>query len=274
MKDAVEIKDIFLSYMGQGTSETAGIGMLGLFLVALIGLVWYSGRKKQTAIVWAIIFSVLCVFNNLSMKILAKFTSDQTFYRFFWAVPILFVIAFVVVKALEESKGILAKGAIVVLVMAIFMNMGPGFATRERFVYSGSMEKIPGDVKQIGEIIEANKMSERPVCLMDLSTQLMIRVENPKVVWAVGRNKRRYFEENGYGTGKYKYVENMLRVVDSGEKIRPRKFKRALKRKNVEFVVVSKGFEMEEYMQRVGLNLVGESDSYLVYQNKEIQVTV
>ena len=269
MKDAIEIKDIFLAYMGQGT--TAGIGMLGLFLASLIGLLWYQGRKKQTGVIFVLFFSVVLVFNDFSMKILQKFTSAQTFYRFFWAVPVLMVIAFVVVKAVEESEGILIKAGIVVLVMAVFINLGPGFATKERLVYSGTMEKIPGDVKQIGVIIEENKVSERTVCLMDLSTQLMIRVENPKVVWAVGRNVRRYFEENGYGTGKYRVAERMLKVVDNGKKVRVRKFRKALKKKNVEFVVVSKSFAMEKYMQRVGLDFVGESDSYQVYQNTSIQ---
>lgn len=270
MQNVIQIKDIFLNYMGQGTQKAAGIGILGMFLAALIGVVWYQGRKGQKEVAVCICLSVLLIFNDCSMRILSKFTSGETFYRFFWAVPVLFLIAFVVVKAVEESKGVLSKGVILVLLCLAVMNLGNGFATRESFTYAGSMEKIPEDVKQVAAIVEEHKISESPVCLMDVSTQLMIRVENPKIVWAVGRNKRRYFETYGFETGKYRYVENMLRVVDYGEKIPLRKFRRALRKKKVEFVIIHKQFQMQEYMERTGLELVGESDSYQVYLNQGI----
>lgn len=271
MQNVIQIKDIFLTYMGEGIQRTTGIGILGLFLAALIGVVWYQGRKGQKEVAVCICLSILLIYNDISMKILSKFTSGDTFYRFFWGLPVLFLIAFVVVKAVEESKDMVSKGVIIVLVILMFMNLGTGFVTRESFAYSGSMEKIPEDVKQVAAVVEEHKISESPVCMMDLSTQVMIRVENPKIVWAVGRNKRRYFETYGFGTGKYRYVENLLKVVDYGEKIPVRKFKRALRKKKVEFVIIHKQFEMERYMKRAGLELVGESDSYQVYLNQGVQ---
>ena len=77
-----------------------------------------------------------------------------------------------------------------------------------------------------------------------------------------------HFTQYGYDNGKkrYLYTENILKVVDSGIEIEKKKLRKTLKKKNVEFLVMKKSYQMDEYLKEAGLNPVGESDNYIVYQ--------
>ncbi len=253
------------SYMGQ-----SGIGLL--FLASLLVLLGYHMQEKETKdkkiLIWVIGLSVVLLFNDVSMKILGKLTDSATLYRFLWAIPVIFVISYVVVNCFAKVKGAAGKvmmAGICVLMLAL---MGNGYVNKDNLKYPGSMEKIPQDVKTICQIIEENKTVENPVCAFDQATQLMVRAENPSIVWAVGRRPYLHFQQYGYDNGKnkYLYAQNLLKVVDSGIEIERKKLRKTLKKKNVEFLVMKKSYQMDEYLKDAGLNPVGESDNYIVYQ--------
>lgn len=77
-----------------------------------------------------------------------------------------------------------------------------------------------------------------------------------------------HFVQYGYDNGKkkYLYAQNLLKVVDSGMEIERKKLRKTLNKKKVEFLVMKKAYQMDEYLKEVGLCPVGESDNYIVYQ--------
>lgn len=253
------------NYMGQ-----SGIGML--FLVSLLVILGYHMQEKETkdrkVFLWVAGLGVILLFNGISMNILGEFTDSATFYRFLWVIPVIFVISYVTVSCFGKVKGIAGKTVLAGICVLMLALMGNGYVNKDNLKYPGSMEKIPQDVKTICQIIEENKTIENPVCAFDLATQLMVRAENPSIVWAVGRRPYMHFVQYGYDNEKkmYPYMENLLKVVDSGIEIEKKKLRKTLKKKNVEFLVVKKSYHMDEYLKEVGLNPVGESDNYIVYQ--------
>lgn len=249
---------------------SSGIGLL--FVVCLFWLIVYYAQEKKNktkkVLIWVIFFSVFLLLNDVSMRVLEKFTDSATFYRFLWAVPVVPVIGYTAVKLFSAAKGISAKLVLVGLCVLLLALMGKGYVSTEALRYPGTMEKIPQDVKTICQVIEEHKTVERPICMFDQATQLMVRSENPSIVWAVGREPYRYFQQYGYDNGskRYRYSENLLKVVDGGIQIKRKKLRKTLRKKNVEFLVVKKEYAMDEYLKKTGLNPVGESDNYTIYQ--------
>lgn len=252
-------------YMGQ-----SGIGML--FLVCLLVILGYHVQEKdsrdQKFLVWVILLSVVFLFNDVAMKVLGKLTDSSTFYRFLWAVPVIQVTAYGVVNFFSRAKGAAAKIVVASICVLLLAIMGNSYVTADSLRYPGTMEKIPQDIKKVCEIIDEYKTVENPVCALDQAAQLMVRTEDPSIVWAVSRKRCLYFQQYGYdnGSGKYRYSENLLKVVNSGIQIKKKKLRKSLRKKKVEFLVIKKEYGMDAYLKKVGLNPVGESDNYIVYQ--------
>ena len=265
MYEVNSILETLKIYIGQ-----SGIGLL--FLVCLLLILGYHVQGKDTrsgkTLIWVIFLSVVVLFNDVSMKVLGKLTDSATLYRFFWAVPVILVTAYGVVNFFSKAKGVAAKLVVAGICVLMLATMGEGYVTADSVRYPGTMEKIPQDIKTICEIIDEYKTVENPVCAFDQAAQLMVRTKNPSIVWAVSRKAYLYFQQYGYDNGsrKYRYSENLLKVVDNGIQIKKKKLRKSLRKKKVEFLVIKKEYDMDAYLKKVGLNPVGESDSYIVYQ--------
>lgn len=265
MYEANSILETVKKYIGQ--SE---LGLM--FLICLLVILSYHFREKDSrdkkVFIWVILLSLLGLYNDVSMKILGKLTDSATFYRFLWAVPVILVTAYGVVNIFTKAKGAAAKITVAGVCVLMLAMMGNSYVNTDSLHYPGSMEKIPQDIKTICDIIEEHKTVENPVCMLDHAAQLMVRIEEPSIVWAVGRQPYLHFQQYGYDNGsrKYRYSENLLKVADSGMQVEKKKLRKALKKKNVEFMVIKKEYNMDSYLKKVGLNPVGESDNYIIYQ--------
>lgn len=239
-----------------------------VFIMCLIIILVYQKKQDKKYTATLILLSILVVFNSFSMKVVGIVTDGATYYRFLWAVPVIIVIAYAVTESIKRVGDKLVGLVIIGMFAAMMFVGGTGYINGNSIRYPGTTEKIPGDVKAICEIIEENKQEERPVCVFDLATQLMVRSEDASIVWGIGRRPYMFVMENGYDndSGRYKRSENLIKVVNSGIKIQKRKLKNALKHKNIEFLVIKKEFQMTEYLEKAGVHPVGESDNYIIYQ--------
>ena len=76
---------------------------------ASLAFIWWSSRKKGQdgtgkKAVWALALAVVFVFNEAAYRIVGRLTDATTYYRFFWMLPVLFVIAYVFTQLLVEGK--------------------------------------------------------------------------------------------------------------------------------------------------------------------------
>lgn len=261
MRDVNSILEMAEKYVGDSV-------LFLLFLVCLISVLSKVKKKEAGYVAAIIVLSIVLIFNNVSVKLLGMLTDKATLYRFFWAVPVTMVIAWACVDKASQLQGKLVK--IVALGLGILMLVvgGNSYLSKESLAYPGTTEKIPGDIKTVCEIINENKQQERPICMFDLSTMLMVRSQEPSIVWAITRNQYLGVLEQGYQeeNSKYPKAENLIKVVNDGIRVPEKKLKKALKNKDVEFLVVKKEFQMIDYFVEMGILAVGESDNYVVYQ--------
>lgn len=261
MRDVNSIFEMVQKYAG----ETM---FIVLFLVCIISLLSNLKKKDVSYIIWVLLLSLFLIFNEISLKFLGIFTDDATFYRFLWAVPVLFVIAYGFVMMFSKLSGKVVKVSVVLLCLLMFGLCTDSYLTKESITYPGTTEKIPGDVKVICEIINKNKQSERPRCVFDLSILMMVRSEEPSIVWGVTRQQYLEIIEMGYDRedSRYPKIENLVKVVNDGIQVPKRKLRHTLNKRKIEFLVVKKEFQMTEYFKAMGIPAVGESDNYVVYQ--------
>ena len=92
--------DVFRQYHGDSL-------YLAAFAVSLAFL-WWRDHKTRSGTVGkkaaaAVVLSIVFVFNEFAYRIVGRLTDATTYYRFFWMLPVLFVIAYVFTKVFTGS---------------------------------------------------------------------------------------------------------------------------------------------------------------------------
>lgn len=268
MKDLSSIIEILCDYLPQ-------VSVILLAVISFGVLIAFKKRRNKSrdrkVIYWMILLSIIFIFNNISMEFMGKLTDSDTFYRFLWAVPVFYMIGYSMVLLMEKKHHFLSKCTLVVMVLLCMMAYAGSYSQERNISFVGNFEKMPEEVRAVCDIIEENKNEENPVCAMELDLQSRVRANNSSLVWAVKRKQYLYFEKYGYDypNGKYVDARNILKVVERGIRIDKEVFKSSLKKNKVDFITVNKKLPVKEYLNEVGLELVGETEHYRVYHVPE-----
>ena len=110
------MSDVFWQYNGDSLYLAA--------FAAGIGLLCWDQKKCRNNIgkkaAAALFFAVVFVFNEFAYRIVGKLTDTTTYYRFFWMVPVLFLIAYeLTVLIASNNKGKMAAAAAVLAVCLV-----------------------------------------------------------------------------------------------------------------------------------------------------------
>lgn len=256
-----DIVQIIQAYMG----ETI---FLPIFLCCL--LICYCTGKKDTRkrILWLSVLGILAIFNNVSIRIIGKFTDTVTYYRFLWAVPVLLVIAYVITKSITGRRKLLEKMVILGAVLLLFWGFGSSFVTEDSLRFPENKYNLPAEAIAVCDLIAQDKEEERPVVAFDMGTQLASRAYDPSIIWGIRR--KAYIEHNdmeGYeGSGKYKADKVLIHAVNYGVQGEGKLLRKALSKRKVDYIVTFTSYGMDGYFGELGYSLIGTCGEKSVYR--------
>lgn len=249
-----------------------GAMFLSVFLACVIYGFCYGSETRRKRLVFIFILGILFVFNEISLKIIGKLTDVSTYYRFIWAIPILPVIAWAGTKAVTERKKRWEKAAVFFL-LCLFLCSG-----RSTFLTEGSVRipeniyNLPNDVIQVCDIIEKDKDKERPVVAFDFECQMSARQYDPLLVWAISRKAYQNYDNiEGYENvrKRYRAEKALMNAVNHGNKDEKKRLLRALRKRNVDYIVTLNVYEMDDYLAQIGYELVDHTEARSVYARTE-----
>lgn len=266
--DVVEsVAQVFQTYMGTTM-------FLSVFWVCVIYVFCHGDAGTRKRLLFTMVFSILFVFNDLALRVMGKLTDIGTYYRFLWAIPILPLIAWAGTKTVMERRKLWERAVVAVLLLALFCGGMSSFLTEGSLRVPTNIYNLQEDVMQVCDIIEQDKKKDQPVVAFDLECQMSARLYDPSLVWGISR--RAYQEHNnaeGYeGVKKsWRAQKSMIRAVNHGMKDDAKRLSRALKRKQVDYIVTLNAYEMGDYLSQVGYALVGSTGNRSVYARIEEQ---
>lgn len=264
------VGQVFETYMG----PTA---YLSLFLVCIVYGFCHGDERGRKRLIFAVILSVLFIFNGLSLRLMGKVTGITTYYRFIWAVPVLPMIAWVGTKAVMERKKLWEKAAVCVLLLALFGGGTSTFLTEGSIRVPENIYNLPGDVIAVCEIIDKHKEKEHPVVAFESESQTRARLYDPTLVWAISRKAyQKHNNAEGYEevSKKYRPQKAIIRAVNHGMKDEPERLAEALAKEKVDYIVTFSSFGMDAYLEQVGYGLVDSTGTRSVYARKENDLEV
>ena len=220
---------------------------------------------KKQLILTAVLFVVL-VANDAIKWGLSKLTSDATYYRFFWCLPVIFAFCYVVTQVCRQTKGIDEKVVLGALVVAILLLSGKTFVGN--WSIPDNRFQISDDTLYTSIIIDEDSEKEQPVVALPYELHIEIRRYDPSVIWAIQRKTYMFVNSNGYYLDNCpnKTEEILIRVVHCGVQEDQETLIKAMDKLNVDYLVISHAYNMQDYMTKVGCVPVGDTGNYCVYR--------
>lgn len=250
---------------------------LAVFAVSLLILALAEDKKAvcRTGLraVMAILVAVVVLYNGIAYRLIGKLTDTTTYYRFFWMLPVIFVIAYVITTLFTGKNKWYRIGAVVLLVLC----MGIGCNV---FIRPANMHKITNvyglkqDTIEIADAITADfgqtKLEDAngPIVALDLLLQSQIRSYEPTIRWGISRKAYLWQAENGYDyeNGRYKSEQRIIAAVSEGQKEDAAKLRRSIDNRKIDYLVIRTEYDMDAYLQTADIVPIYRSELYTLYK--------
>ena len=251
---------------------------LAAFAVCLVLLYWKekkqggsTGKKALAAAALSVVF----VFNEAAYQIVGKITYAATYYRFFWMLPVLFLIAYELTEAFFDGRrNRLVLGA---LAFAVCLGFGANlfFLNRANFNLPKNMYGLDQNVMPIADAMlkdwqetDGGSQQELPRAAFDIYLEYQMRTYEPRILWAISRNAYLYQAKHGYDFKKYVHQQHMIAAVNEGLKMNQQALRRSLDKNGVDYLVIRTEFDMDSYLSQISIMPVTQSEDYTLYRVK------
>ena len=261
--------DVFRQYQGYSL-------YLAAFAVSL-ALLWRKERTSKqgntgTKAGVAVLLSRGFVFNEFAYRIVGKGTDATSYYRFFWMLPILFLIAYQLTErfAGKNKRDMFLAVAAFAVCLAVGANLfflNRANINRHKNIYGLDPEVITIADEMMSDW-DSGPDDEKnlPVAAFDMYLEYQVRTYEPRILWGISRQAYLYQAHNGYDYKKYVRQQHMIAAVNEGIKKDSRTLRRSLDKSGVDYLVIRTAFDMDSYLSEIAVLPIAQSENYTVYK--------
>jgi len=268
--------DVFRQYHGDSL-------YLAAFAVSLV-LLWRQDQRRQGKIgkkaAAAVILAVLFVFNELAYRIVGRLTDATTYYRFFWMLPVVFLMAYQFTELFTSGRKRYQLLAAAAFLLCLGIGANLFFLNRANLNRPKNIYGLDPDALTIADEIMAdwgsgqagdgqNRSSgeqELPVAAFDMYLEYQVRTYEPRILWGISRKAYLYQAQHGYDSKKYVRQQHMIAAVNEGLKKDKQALRRSLDKSGVNYLVIRTAFDMDSYLSEIAVVPIAQSENYTLYK--------
>lgn len=241
-------------------------------LLILLSEIYILKTKDQfwkKIMVYPIIITLLTVLNPIIMYwIVLKMSWSDRYYRFYWLIPVAFILACSITDILSKLRNGWEKLACSVLVVLILFVLGVRFPVDSK---AENIYKISNEVIEISELIhEDSPENQMPLALYDLSLVPVIRQYDASIRSAMDRGEcrgLRYFDVNDkVYLDAAKDDKSYLIIGNINYEYNIDKIRRDMHQRGIEYFIRNKWWFSNSYVDKLGFQWIGETENYEVYK--------
>lgn len=257
------VKETFLTYTG---NKFIWI----LFIIAAFILWMKMDKEIRKKFIIVILISIIFVFNDFVRNILGKLSDMSTYYRFLWLIPIVLFLSVAMAELITFPKRWIIKIIICILLIITLTFKGESYYFKDGLSLPQNKYGISNDVIQVCEVIKHDKDEENPVVVTNMDLNYLLRAYDASIVWGISRNAYMYLNqlEPGSEAQKYKNTKVILDTINLGTQTNMELFKKAVKKLEIDYFVISNVYDMEDYLSQAEFKVAGYSDNYCIYGKK------
>ena len=268
MTNVDNLLEIFRTYMG---SEL----WIALLAGALFVVFCVMPRGQKLNLLLSIVLSVVLIFNEWTFGLYGSLVEKATFYRFFWMIPVAFLISYATVRVVRLIPWLTVKALFlaVVLMAAAFA----GFSGTQEYTYCFPKNELILD-EELLEVAEYLKQEaettekEIPRAAMSAGVQMKYRTFDTAVQAVISRQAYMSYQPLDAGESEWKKYpeESALICIMNGYGL-PKKgqIRKAFQTLEVDLAVSIVNPSVETALEEAGCTRVGETENYVVWKCPE-----
>lgn len=234
--------------------------MLFLTMAVFSYLYLYSHNKElRNRLFYPVVLLVLCIVN----PILYYFVfSKIVYWRLFWMLPNLFVIAYAITKIVQECGGRIVKGGIIIVFTVMIIMNGMNVYKKGAFIKAQNWQKLSNDTVEICNLIL--QLDDTPRCVMPIDLFSEVRQYSGEIEMMYGRNALGYISD---------YSDQQIWAMYSLEdKNTDMNYVFQQAKKYGYSIIVAKQSNLpdREVLNRSGYSQCAKITDYIIYVNKDI----
>ena len=256
-KTFAKVLTAFQEYIGDGRYFIIfGICLVLCFLLA---------RKREEIhyfFHYTLILGIV-LFLPFTAQFIAKGIGSDVYWRMFWMVPVVLVIAFVLTKLIRFIPLVSVKGILIAVCCEMLIITGTFIYSEGQFVEVPNDYKLPSDTLQVAEIIleDAGEDAEEIRLTVPNTLACDLRQYDARFIMPVGRN----YESMAVQDERYEMA------LDLSEKVRnphvyPPIMLEALEDYGCQYVVLSKNDGRIYSLSKYECVELGQSNSYVIFK--------
>lgn len=271
----VSIEELGLSFVWECLKEYWGscafgfVFLIGTFLAAVLGK-----KKIYRMILWYTVFLAVTVYNPVVVKIVIPIlNSDNEYYRFFWILPVIPVIAYYIVELIEKLNGTLKKGVCLTAILFLCVLLGtPMQGVVSGFSMIKNIYKVPNDLRAVCDVIHADTEKENPKVVFSSELNHVARQYDPSLSLVLYRDAvlyragstvtKKYSDENEW----YQRQKIIMDVTYYQMEMEAEIFQNALNETETEYLVLSVNLTNHDFIRACGCEAIAQTDEYVVYR--------
>ena len=264
------ILDVLETYWGEA------LPLFLLFLAALPALILL--RKKDGSRMFVCIF--FCLLLTIYNPVLSRYASrylhlDTVYYRLLWLLPAAAVLAYAAVRLSCAASPAFFRVPAVLLLSILLVLAGQPLAAVWQPSVPDNLYKVPDDLVEACAIIHEDSAEEQPTVVFDTNLNMVARQYDPSLLLALNRNAVLYRAGSqtvsavNTESASYKAQEALMDVAYYGQEIPMRRFKAAIRWRQVDYLVVPQNNPLHDYIEEAGCTPAGSTRLYVVYRCRE-----
>ncbi len=248
MKDALNLAgQAFLLYFGEG--------WYFYFLIAALIYIFIRKhtRKQAGFLAWTTIVLLIFIFNPIVVIVLEKMLEGNVYWRMFWTLPLIPLIAYVITDVVWERKERFMRIFACLMFAGIVAVGGKWIYTSENYAQAENAYKIPDQAAGVCNLILEDGARGRAIVHPDLITYL-----------------RQYSADVTMLYGRRGYSSNLTNVMEAlqQEMIDTEYLEAVAEYYDCPYIVVKADAQFERIPEELGWSLLGDTGMYCVYARK------
>ena len=247
---------------------TEGCLYFAFYLIALIFVCVREKKGRQIFLPQAAMM-LFTVFNPVFPLILIRiFDVNNEYYRFFWMLPVLILISYAsVIIVCDIPKTAVRKVIASAALVCIFISGGV-FIYENGYVKAENIYKMPSELPQIVDMIHKDSDVKYPRVMFEYDYHMQVRQYDASILLPCDREAYLNAVSGKLNypviTEDADYYNRLLAVVALNMKLDRETFLEGMDQTNTEYIVLTNGSDMINYLKDMGLKVVGSTVNHTV----------
>ena len=189
----------------------------------------------------------------------------NVYYRFFWMIPVVPLVGYVLVDLFIRRKTAAGKGLVGVMAVLMLVLGGTSCVNGDTLKLPSEVHYVDPEIVAIGELIEADKSREFPRVASSIEIAMPVRLTGSSLRNVI---KRSTYLKNGKikaNTAVKKRQKRAYRLVN-GEALKVKTIQSLVENGKIDYFVIATGYQMDALMEAAGCTVLAETGNYTIYR--------